>query len=64
MNEKLEFIRGIVRPIISLSFVAIVGWMTYKEFVDPKDILAITGMIVAFHFGERAALKGGNNGKA
>jgi len=57
--DKLEFIRGIVRPIISISFVSMCAFLVVKGSIDAKDVLELTGIIVAFHFGEKAALKKG-----
>lgn len=50
-------VRKLVRPFISVSFVLMCAWLTYKGSIEAKEILTLTGIIVAFHFGERAALK-------
>lgn len=53
----VETIRNLVRPFIAISFVGIVVFLTVTGKVEPSAILQITGMIIAFYFGERAALK-------
>ena len=53
----IEIIRGLVRPFISVSFVSMTGYLVYMGFIDAKEVLGITSIIVAFHFGERSALK-------
>jgi len=58
MENILTFIRGLVRPIISISFVFMCAYLALSGKIDAKDVLEITGIIVAFHFGEKAALKG------
>ena len=58
MDNALIFIRGLVRPIISISFVCMCGYLVLDGKIDAKDVLELTGIIVAFHFGEKAALKG------
>lgn len=55
--NKLEFIRGLVRPFISVSFVMMIGWLAYKGEVTADQVLGIGSVIFAFHFGEKAALK-------
>ena len=53
----IDGIRQLVRPFISVSFVLITAYLALAGKVDASEVLAITGIIVAFHFGERAALK-------
>ena len=55
--DKIDAIRRLVRPFISVCFVGTTVALAILGKVDPKDMLEITGIIVAFHFGERAALK-------
>lgn len=50
-------IRELIRPFISVSFILMTCFGAIKGAIDFKDILEVTGIIVAFHFGERAALK-------
>lgn len=54
---KIEVIRGLIRPFISVVFVSTVCYLSLKGKIDASDILQLTGMIVAFHFGERSAAK-------
>lgn len=49
--------RHLVRPFISIAFVTVALVLALMGKVDAKEVLQITGIIVAFHFGERAALK-------
>lgn len=53
----VDIIRHLVRPFIAVAFVVMVGWLVYGGAIDPKDILAMLGLIIGFYFGERAALK-------
>jgi type IV secretory pathway VirB2 component (pilin) len=55
--KYIEIIRGLIRPFIAVSFVAVTLYMTYLGKLDAKEVLSITAMIVAFYFGERSALK-------
>jgi len=54
----VEIIRGLVRPFISIAFVSVTVTLALLGKIEAKEILLPTGMIVAFHFGERSALKG------
>ena len=53
----VEATRKLVRPFIAVAFVAMVGWLVYQGSIEPKDILAMLGLIIGFYFGERSALK-------
>jgi len=53
----LDLIRGLVRPFISVSLICMLAYLVYFGQIESKDILYLTGIVVAFHFGERAALK-------
>ena len=55
--DKINAIRELVRPFISVCFVGTTVVLAILGRIEPKDILTVTGIIVAFHFGERAALK-------
>ena len=54
----VELIRGLVRPFISFCFVMTTAVLAVIGKIDPGDILQLTGIIVAFHFGERASKNG------
>ena len=64
MEIKIELIRGLVRPVISILLVGTVVFLSIKGKIDPKEIITIVGMIIAFHFGERAATKRQIRGEA
>jgi hypothetical protein len=53
----LNFIRGIIRPVITIGLLLMVGWFVYWKLIEPKEILAFFGLIVGFYFGERKAVK-------
>ena len=54
---SVETVRGLVRPYISFVFASVTGYLAITGAIDAKDMLSITGIIVAFHFGEKSALK-------
>ena len=58
--DKINAIRDLVRPFISVCFVGTTVALAIFGKIEPKDMLQITEIIVAFHFGERAALKKSN----
>lgn len=53
----VDNIRKMIRPFISVSLILMLGYLTVEKLIPAKDILYLTGIVVAFHFGERAALK-------
>ena len=53
--DKIDAIKGLIRPFISVVFVSTVCYLSLKGKIEPGDILQLTGIIVAFHFGERSA---------
>jgi len=53
----IEKVRLLIRPFISVVFVITTACLALTGMVDPNEILTITGLIIAFHFGERSALK-------
>jgi hypothetical protein len=55
----MEFIRGCVRPFISVMLMAMLGWLVINGKVEGKDILQLAGIIFAFYFAERGIKKGG-----
>jgi hypothetical protein len=57
----IETIRNLVRPFMAVSFVGTTIYLAVTAKIEPGKLLSITGMIVAFYFGERSALKGVNN---
>jgi hypothetical protein len=54
---NIETIRGLVRPVISILLVLTAVYLAVAGKVESKEIITIVGMVVAFHFGERAATK-------
>lgn len=48
---------SLMRPFITVCFVLLVIFLAVSGKIDPKEILTPTSMIIAFWFGERAALK-------
>lgn len=50
-----------MRPFITAAFVGLTVYLTLAGKVEPREILTVTGMIVSFWFGERAALKQPSN---
>ena len=57
MLKITEMIKSLMRPFIAFSFVigTIVLYLMGK--IDPQSILQITGIVIGFYFGERAARK-------
>ena len=53
----VEAIRKLVRPFIAVAFVSATIVLFLLGKLEAKEILTITGIIVAFFFAERAALK-------
>lgn len=51
-------IKALIRPFISVAFVVATVILAVMRKIEAKDILSLTGIIVAFHFGERAAKNG------
>jgi len=58
--NKINAIRDLIRPFISFCFVSTTMFLALTGKIEPKDMLQITGIIIAFHFGERAASKKSN----
>ena len=55
--DKIDAIRKLVRPFISVCFVRTTVVLAILGRIEPKDILTVTAIIISYHFGERAALK-------
>jgi len=53
----IDNIKGLIRPFISVAFTITAMFLAITGKIDPGEVLSITGIIVAFHFGERAASK-------
>ena len=53
----MEKIKTLVRPIIALSFVGVACYLFITGKLKPEDVLPITGIVIGFYFGERAAIK-------
>lgn len=49
----LDLIRGIVRPVTTFAFVGVVSYLGIIGKIDPKDMLGLTGIVVAFWFSDR-----------
>lgn len=54
-------VKGLIRPFITVCFVVTVTILALLGKIESKEILQITGIIVAFYFAERAALKKPNS---
>jgi len=52
-----EAIKVLVRPAIALMFVGTTCVLFFRGALEAKDILQITGIVIGFYFGERAANK-------
>ena len=71
MNESFRVLSEGVRPILTYFFAVVyMGVSTYGVLVDKIDftiyfsqIGTLVGMMIAFWFGERSALKNPNGGK-
>lgn len=50
-------IRSLIRPFIAVVFTLVAAYLSLQGTIKPNEILTITSMIVAFHFGERAGKK-------
>lgn len=57
MSNRIETIRSLVRPYISIVLVSVVAYLGVKGKIVAKDILYLAAVIIAFHFGERKSLK-------
>jgi hypothetical protein len=55
--QVLDIIRGLVRPFIAVSFVSVTLYLAIVGKLEAREVLAITGIIAAFYFGERAGRK-------
>ena len=51
----VETIKGLVRPFIAFCFVVGTVYLFVTGKLDANDILQMTGIIIGFYFGERAA---------
>ena len=55
MNKWLDFIRGIVRPVIALGGIASVGAMVIFNKPVPDAYLNMVLMFAAYYFGTRTS---------
>ena len=53
----IDNIQKLVRPFVALCFVGTTVFLAVTGKIDPKEMLSITAIIVAFYFAERATLK-------
>lgn len=53
MDNYIEFIRGIVRPAITLLFTFVVVYLAIKGQIKPEQLLTIYATIMGFWFGAR-----------
>jgi hypothetical protein len=53
MDNALNFIRGIVRPVTTFSLVGAIVYLAVIGKIDPKDILGLGGIVLAFWFSDR-----------
>ncbi len=56
-DTMVDKIRKLMRPIITFCFVGTVTYLAVIGKIKPDAILQLTGIIIAFYFAERAALK-------
>lgn len=55
----VNIIRSLIRPLITLAFTtAVIYGFIADKGITGKDILVYQGILIAFWFGERSALKG------
>lgn len=52
---------SLMRPLITVTFMGLVAYLTIMQKIDPKEVFTVASTIVAFWFGERAALKRADN---
>ena len=52
-----EFIRALVRPMISLYLVGVCGWLWLHGATVPPELLTLTTGLVSYWFGERFLTK-------
>lgn len=57
MDKFIDAVRKLVRPFIAIVFTLATIWLTAVGKVSPDVIATATVTIIAFYFGERAALK-------
>ncbi len=57
MDKFIDVVRKLVRPFIAVTFTLATIWLTVIDKVSPEVISTATVAIMAFYFGERAALK-------
>ncbi len=48
---------SLMRPFITIAFTGLVVYLTIAGKIDAKEVFTVASTIVAFWFGERAALK-------
>jgi len=53
----VDKIKQLIRPFVSIAFVLTTVILALNGKIEAKEMLSYTGIIVAFHFGERSALK-------
>ena len=53
----IDFIRGIVRPVTTFAFVGATVYLAIIGKIEPKDMLGLTGIVVAFWFSDRKTQK-------
>jgi hypothetical protein len=58
LKAVAAFIRTMVRPYISVAITSAIVYLGVLGKIEPKDLLALAGVIIAFHFAERAAKNG------
>jgi len=54
---NIEFIRGIVRPLVTVMFVVGFLYMAVAAVEIPEAYTVMTGMILAFYFKSRDEIK-------
>lgn len=57
MENLVEIAKQLVRPMIAVCLMGILVFYAVTGKITEQNVLSLTGMIIAFYFGERSALK-------
>ena len=57
--SKLDVIRGLVRPILTLSGFGVISALAWQGRLDVKEYLLVVSPLIAFWFGSRVDSNGG-----
>ena len=61
LKGKLETIRGLMRPFVTVALVSTAIYLALKGKIEAEAVWAAVTFILGHYFGERAALKKPNN---